>query len=362
MPEFYTLPFLKMEGLGNDLIFLNGEKILLSEARPMLSQWLSIVGELTRRLCNRRLAIGGDGLILAMSLDNDEMRQMAVNFYGNYAKDCHLSWTYHNSDGSQSHMCGNGLRCLALWAKLEKNLTGPLRVATHDGPVTIDLIDEDHVTVIFNSPRLSGKQIPFEAPGLEGKQIVRQPFAINGMQFPITCVNVGNPHCVIFEGSFLKPDLFRAFEKELPVTTGNVETGQKFFPQEIASLARSIELDARFPECTNVEFVKVLDRGHIQLFVWERGSGPTLACGSAAMAAVIAGVLEERLDRKVAVTLPGGTLLIEWLPDDNIKMTGAANLSFRGQIKIQSAQLKADSTDKSKMVKTKAKLSKAGAI
>jgi len=349
MPESYQLPFLKMQGLGNDFIFVDAQKLLQSEARPLLSQWLAVVPQLARRLCHRRLSIGADGLILAMSLDSEEMRQMAVSLYGNYARDCHLSWTYHNNEGSQAHMCGNGLRCLALWAKLEKNMSGEIKVATQIGPVTINLIDDDNITVILSSPKLNSKDIPFVTPNLQEKQIVRHPFAIDGLQFPITCVNVGNPHCLIFEGSFLKPELFRAFDKELPVTAQSLEAGQDFFPQELRSLARNIETDKRFPERTNVHFVRVLDRCHIQVFVWERGCGPTLASGSAAMAAVIAGVLEGRLDRQVNVTLPGGTLHIEWLADDHIKMTGAATFSFRGQIKIKGAQLKAAGKDKAKI-------------
>src|ERR1700722_16072521 len=150
MPISYILPFLKMEGLGNDFIFIDAQKVLQSEARPLLSQWNALVSALAKHLCHRRLSIGADGLILAMALDNKEICQMAVNLYGNYAKDCHLSWTYHNSDGSQSHMCGNGLRCLALWAKLEKNLTGELKVATQTGPVIVNLIDDDTVTVKLN--------------------------------------------------------------------------------------------------------------------------------------------------------------------------------------------------------------------
>ena len=109
-----------------------------------------------------------------------------------------------------------------------------------------------------------------------------------------------------------------------------------------------------------MHFVRVLDRRHIQVFVWERGCGPTLASGSAAMAAVIAGVLEGRLDRQVDVTLPGGTLHIEWLADDNIKMTGAASLSFRGQIKIKGAQLKAAGKNKANICDNGAVSLKAG--
>ena len=161
------MPFLKMQALGNDFIFIDAEKLLQSEARPLLSQWMAVVGQLARRLCHRRLSIGADGIILAMSLDNEEMRKMAVSVYGNYARDCNLSWTYHNLDGSQSHMCGNGLRCLALWAKLEKNMTGELKVATQIGRVTINLIDDDNITVVLSAPKLSSNQIPFIAPVLQ---------------------------------------------------------------------------------------------------------------------------------------------------------------------------------------------------
>ncbi len=352
LPEIYNLPFLKMQGLGNDLIFIDAQKLLQSEARPLLSQWMAVVPRLTRYLCHRRLSIGADGLILAMALDSEELRQMAVSLYGNYARDCHLSWTYHNSDGSQSHMCGNGLRCLALWAKHEKNMSGELKVATQIGPITIHWIDDDNITVTLSTPKLNSKEIPFVAADLKADKIVRHPFTISGLQFPITCVNVGNPHCVIFEGSFLKAELFGAFSKELPITAESIDIGQDFFPRELVSLARNIETDKRFPECTNVEFVQVLDRNHIQLFVWERGSGATLACGSAAVAAFTAGVLEDRLDRQASVTLPGGRLYMEWLANDNIKMTGGANLSFRGQIQVKGSQLKTAKENKDKVPNT----------
>jgi len=362
LPEFYKLSFLKMHGLGNDFIFVDGEKILQSAARPLLSNWMNIVPQLTRHLCHRRLSIGADGLILALSLDNEEMRQMAVELYGDFAKDCQLSWTYHNNDGSQSHMCGNGLRCLGLWAKLEKNMTGELKVATKNGPVTINLIEDNNISVILGAPRLTGREIPFVAPDFEEKRIIRYPFKIDGLQFPITCVNVGNPHCLIFEGSFLKPELFEAFGKELPVGPGSADLGQDFFPRDLVSIAKSIETDGRFPERTNVHFVRVVDRRHIQVFVWERGCGPTLASGSASIAAFLAGVLEGRLDRQADVTLPGGTLHIEWLANDNIKMTGEASFSFRGQVNLKGKQLQTIARENKKKSDDSDVASKAGAL
>ena len=273
MPEFYTLPFLKCR-LWATILFLSMRKNFCSLRRVHYClNGLPLLAPLTRRLCNRRLSIGGDGLILAMVLDSEETRQMAVSLYGDYAKDCDLSWTYYNNDGSQAHMCGNGLRCLALWAKLEKNMSGELKVATQNGAVTINLLDDDNITVILGAPKLNSKEIPFVALDLNEKQIVRYPFTINGLQFPITCVNVGNPHCLIFEGSFLNPELFKAFGKDLPVTADSAENGQDFFPKELVSLASSIERDKHFPERTNVHFVRVLDRRHIQVFIWERGCG-----------------------------------------------------------------------------------------
>ncbi len=112
---------------------------------------------------------------------------------------------------------------------------------------------------------------------------------------------------------------------------------------QLRPIAEALEIDKRFPKHTNIEFVNVIDRNHIQVFVWERGSGPTLACGSGAVAAAIACVLEKRTDKKVFVTLPGGTLLIDWTDENVIKMTGSACLSFRGEINISSKLLGQDS-------------------
>ena len=340
MPDFYTLPFIKMQALGNDFIFLDGKMLLESEARPLLSQWLAVAPQLARYLCHRRLSIGADGLILAMSLAHEELRQLALGLYGDFAKDCDLSWTYHNNDGSQSHMCGNGLRCLALWAKQNNNIRSNWTVATQNGPVKLNLIDENNITTVLPAPKLTGKEIPFAISDWADKKIVRYPFTIDSMQFPITCVNVGNPHCLIFEANFLTPDLFKTFGKELPINVESPDIGQEFFPRQLVSLARNIEIDQRFPERTNVHFIRVIDRHHIQMFIWRRGVDPTLASASAAVSAFIAGVLEDRLDRQVEVTLPGGKLLVEWLPDGNIQMTGPARFSFIGQVKVERAKLK----------------------
>ena len=154
---------------------------------------------------------------------------------------------------------------------------------------------------------------------------------MNDIEFPITCVNVGNPHCVIFEADFLKPHLFNSINTRI--------SQDNFFPASLISIAEALEVDSRFPEHTNIEFVNVVNRRHIQVFVWERGSKATLACGSAAAAAVVASILEGKTDHIVDVTLPGGTLAIDWSDKNAIKMTGSANLSFHGQIDVSVEKL-----------------------
>ncbi len=207
MPNFYNLPFIKMQGLGNDLIFLDGEALLNSAARPLLSQWQRIAPLLAKKLCHRRLAIGGDGLILAMRLAVPEMAELAAVLYGSTSKNCQLAWTYHNSNGSVSDMCGNGLRCLSLWAKQEKSMGDKIKVATALGPIAIEYKDESNITVKLGPPKLKSNEIPFL--GSSSNSVLKEQFKICNSEFPITCVNVGNPHCVIFEGDFLKPDLFK---------------------------------------------------------------------------------------------------------------------------------------------------------
>ncbi len=336
MPDFYSLPFIKMQALGNNLIFLDGEKLLDSAARPLLSQWASVAPLLANDLCHRRLSIGADGLILAMRLAVPELSQLATALYGPTSKNCQFAWTYHNSDGSIADICGNGLRCLALWAKEEKNITGQSRVATALGPLTIDYESKNNITLFLGAPKLSADEIPFICNQWKAGNVLREQFQLGDKEFPITCVNVGNPHCIIFEADFLKPDLFT----NLKLFSQNNVPKDNFFPPSLIPIAEALEIDSRFPERTNIEFVNVLDRSHIQVFVWERGSKATLACGSAAAAAAVASILEERTDRKVNVILPGGTLLIDWSDENVIKMTGSADLSYHGHIDIPAEKLK----------------------
>ncbi len=345
MPAVYSLPFIKMQALGNDLIFIDGEALLESAARPLLSQWQAVAPILARELCHRRLSIGADGLILAMRLDVPELAQLASSFYGPAANDCQLSWTYHNSDGSVANICGNGLRCLSLWAKQEKHMDNQLKVATALGPLSIDYQDQNNITLTLGAPRLKANEIPFLTNKWKTGTVIKEPFILQDIEFPITCVNVGNPHCVIFEADFLEPGLFTPLKK----TAHNNGTRNDFFPRQLIPIAEAIEVDSRFPEQTNIEFVNVIDRSHIQVFVWERGSKATLACGSAAAAAAIASILEKRTDKQVEVTLPGGTLLIDWSDENVIKMTGSANLSFRGQIEVPAKVLVRPSTAASKV-------------
>lgn len=342
MPDFYNLPFIKMQGLGNDFVFLDGEKLLNSAARPLLSQWTAVAPMLAKELCHRRLSIGADGMILAMPLYVPEMARLASVLYGSTSKNCQLSWTYHNSDGSVSDICGNGLRCLSLWAKQEKNMADKLKVATALGALPLDFTTEKDITLTLGAPKLKASEIPFLSC-LTDKQntnhVIKEQFTLKDIHFPITCVNVGNPHCVIFEADFLKADLFMPLNA---VSSYSVPK-DNFFPVELIPIAEALEVDEHFPEHTNVEFVNVIDRNHIQVFVWERGSKATLASGSCATAAAVASILEKRTNRKVEVTLPGGTLLIDWTDESVIKMTGGAHISYRGEINIPTKKLTVES-------------------
>ncbi len=239
-----------------------------------------------------------------MPLNIPELAQMAADLYGPTSRTCDLSWTYHNSDGSLSDICGNGLRCLALWAKNEKNMDGELKVATALGPLTLNYLSKTDITLTLGAPKLQAKDIPFLTKNTG--QIIKENLKLGNIEFPITCVNVGNPHCIIFDADFIKPDLFKSLS-----SIENKMPNSNFFPTELIPVAEALEVDSRFPEGTNVEFVNVINRTNIQVFVWERGSKATLACGSAAAATAVASILEiGQIENSMSPSLVAPYLLI----------------------------------------------------
>ena len=279
--------FTKLHGLGNDYVYLNGfEDDLSSYDLP----------ELARILSDRHFGIGSNGIILILPSEQADFRMRIFN-----------------SDGSEAEMCGNGLRGFAKYVH-EHGLTDKLKLEVETGagilPLAMEVTQGEVVAVSLNmgQPRLQRQQIPMTGePAAE--RVIEEPLEVDDTTVQITCVSMGNPHCVIFVDDV---DSF-------PVT----ELGPK------------IENHQLFPERTNVEFITVLDRQHLQMRVWERGAGETLACGTGAAAATVAGVLTDRSDRRVEVHLRGGQLQVEWAEDNHVFLTGPATEVFSGEVASQ---------------------------
>ena len=290
-----SLEFTKMHGCGNDYIY-----IVALRARP------ADPAALSRRLSDRHLGVGGDGLIM-----------LAPSAVGDFRMEM------YNADGSRGDMCGNGIRCLARLAYergfVRKN---PMAVETDAGLKTVHLQvargQVQSATVNMGEPILEGRQIPVAADG----RIIDYPLEVGGRTEKVTCVSMGNPHCVVFvnDDSVFKLDGF-----------------------EFARLGRCFEHHAFFPKRVNTEFILPVARNRLRMRVWERGSGETLACGTGACAALVAAVLTGRTERKATVELRGGNLEIEW-PDNRaggsaVYMTGEAITVFNGQVELGDAEM-----------------------
>lgn len=278
------MKFTKMHGIGNDYVYVDCTKEEIE--RP---------GEVARFVSDRHFGIGSDGLILIKSSDTADFRM-----------------DMYNSDGSQGEMCGNGIRCVAKYV-YDYGLTDKeeISIETLAGIKYLKLTVENgkvsKVRVNMGEPILAPEQIPVIA----GKEpVVQEPIEVCGREWKMTCVSMGNPHAVIF-----------------------IDTPVKEFP--LAEIGPHFESHERFPRRTNTEFVRVLDRSTLEMRVWERGAGETLACGTGTCATVVAGVLNGLCERKATVHLLGGDLEIEWNEADNcVYMTGTATTVFDGEISI----------------------------
>lgn len=274
-----------MQGLGNDFVVLDFEEYQKSGMEK---------AELAAKLCDRHFGIGADGL-------------MIIN--ENPDNNADIGWFFYNSDGSIAQMCGNGIRCFAKYVKA-KGLVDrdEFSVDTLAGLIVPKINNDGTVTVNMNKPILECQKIPVNENSNLNFDVVSC-----GEHFTANAVSMGNPHCVIFTDKDTK--------------------------QAALKYGSEIETSPKFPEKTNVEFIKVLSRSEINLDVWERGCGITLACGTGACASVVAGILNGILDNKVKVNLPGGQLTIEWKGskndvNHNVYMTGPATFSFVGEIDV----------------------------
>jgi diaminopimelate epimerase len=275
-----TIPFWKMHGTGNDFIVFDGE------ALPAGTD-LAALGE---RLCHRHFGIGADGLLIRWPSAQGDARMQIIN-----------------SDGSEAKMCGNGIRCLAVYLHETAGLSGEMRIETLGGLIRPTLVGDGLVRVAMGAPRLRTAQIPVTGYGED--RAVDVPVATNGRTYTMTTVSMGNPHAVIFVDDLAAVP----FEADGP----------------------ALEKAPCFPDRSNIEFVQVQSPSAVTMKVWERGAGPTMACGTGACAVVAAGSLTGRTARQVAVSLPGGVLQIDWPADDaEIVMTGPATTVFKGAFTV----------------------------
>lgn len=276
------MKFVKMHGVGNDFVLVNAFEQKLDNAD---------LSELSRKMCDRRFGVGGDGLILVLP-----------------SRTAAFKMRMFNPDGSEAEMCGNGIRCFAKYVHDHKMTTeSSMTVETLAGVKGLKLTSTarklSRVRVDMGSPELRREMIPMKGTGAEDR-VIKEPIKAAGKRFEATCLSMGNPHCVIF--------------------VDNIDT----FP--VDKTGPEIEHHRLFPQRTNVPFVQVLSRSEIRVRVWERGAGETLACGTGACAAAVASALNDYTGRKVHVHLSGGDLEIEWTGDNRVLMDGPAEEVFAG--------------------------------
>jgi diaminopimelate epimerase len=279
----HEVDFSKTQGLGNDFVMIDANRNDFSGID---------VNALAVRLCDRNFGIGADGLILILPSKKADYRMRILN-----------------SDGSEAEMCGNGIRCFGRYLLDHGMGRTPMTVETLAGIMHIWIMLKDARVVGFKVDmgvaRLDAPLIP--VTGYDGK-VVARPLEADGWKYDITCVSMGNPHCVIF-------------------TKGVDDI-------HLAEIGPKIETHPAFPNKTNVEFVEVLNPGEMKVRVWERGAGITQACGTGACASLVAGVLNNLIDRRATVHLPGGDLEVEWSDKGNVYLTGPAEVVFEGKIQI----------------------------
>lgn len=275
--------FTKMQGIGNDYIYIN-----------CFEEKVKNPSEISIQLSERHFGIGSDGIIL---IEPSEIADCRMDIY--------------NADGSQAMMCGNGIRCVGKYV-YERGIAKKevLKIDTQSGVKTLFLEIHDgkveSLTVDMGSPYLDVSDIPAI---FNKKQVINEPISVDGQEYRITCVSMGNPHCVLFVDDV---DLF------------NIE-----------KVGKKLEFNSMFPQRANIEFVQVLNKTEIKMRVWERGSGETWACGTGACASAVACAVNEKTGRTITVHLKGGDLNIEWDTKTNsVFMKGPAKFVFDGTIEI----------------------------
>jgi len=274
--------FTKMHGAGNDYVYVD----CFAGAPP------PDPADLAQRISDRRFGVGADGLILIHPSDRADARMQMFN-----------------ADGSEAEMCGNGIRCVAKYV-YDHGLVGTATMTIETKAGVLELVAEldgdrvRRVRVDMGCPILAADRVPTTLAG--GPAVVNQPLVIEGQTFHVTCVSMGNPHCIVFVDQATDP--------------------------LVLGIGPLIEKDAHFPARVNVEFVEVLSETLVRQRTWERGSGETWACGTGASAVCVAGVLAGRTRRRILNHLLGGDLELEWnQQNDHVYMTGPAEEVFQGE-------------------------------
>lgn len=277
------MKFTKMEGLGNDYVYVN-----------CLQEKVENPSELAIRVSDRHFGIGSDGLILIKPSDVADFRM-----------------DMYNADGSQSEMCGNGIRCVGKYV-YDYGLTDKTSIAveTLAGIKYLDFQIEEGkvvtVTVNMGTPELVPANIPVRC---EKESVIDEPIEVDGVTYHMTCVSMGNPHSVVF-----------------------VEDTNTFPLEQVGPL---FEQHAVFPNRVNAEFIQIIDRKTVNMRVWERGSGETLACGTGACASTVACILNGLTEDEITLHLLGGDLKVRWDREENlVYMTGPAKVVFDGEISL----------------------------
>jgi diaminopimelate epimerase len=272
-----TISFTKMHGCGNDFILVDCRAGRVADLK-----------KLARRLSHRRFGVGADQLL---TVSPSKIADFKMEIY--------------NADGSQVEMCGNGIRCFAKYV-YEHGLTRKkeLAVETLAGVIRPRIVG-DQVEVDMGEPILDGRKIPVNADG----RVLNHPLEVNGAVYQITCVSMGNPHCVVYVDDLDGLDL--------------------------PAIGPSFEHHPFFPKRVNTEFVRILKPDEVRMRVWERGAGETWACGTGASAVAVAGALTGRTAKKITLHLMGGDLAVEWKDDNHVYMTGGAEEVFSGTVALQ---------------------------
>lgn len=274
------LRFTKMHGLGNDFVVIDA-----------VTQHVQLSADLVRRLADRRFGVGCDQVLVV-----EPPTEQDIDF----------NYRIFNQDGEEVEQCGNGARCFAKFVR-DRKLTGKslIKVGTRSGVIELKVHRDHQVEVSMGVPQLEPEKIPFNAASRQ----VLYPLEVNCEILQVACVSMGNPHAVL----------------QVP----------RVAEAPVATLGPLIEAHPSFPNRVNAGFMEVISRNEINLRVYERGAGETLACGTGACAAVVAGRQQDLLDSPVKVNLPGGSLQIDWQGEGHpVIMTGPAATSFQGRIRL----------------------------